>query len=381
MNTVKLKKQSYFFQLLTGFLLLLSGLSNCYSETIDVDIKSYKTDKLYENIVSIKNTSNKQYIIGQGNANFDFNTQSEGWYELWVEAANWDTKIELDGKMLGSFNFIPLGTNTKTDVKKIANLYLGTGKHHLRFERLQFPGLPYISTIKVIAATQLQSKLTLIPVKDYFAFRLNEPFPLKLSIAKEKFINKLQLDMIDGQGVVQKSSVIDIPAGTGNFESILQAPTIKEGTFVLRARINEAALSAVEIDYAVVDTKAILNQCTAINAQPTKELVWEIDATKKKPDYYSDLPNVTSNQNLVYLESGNKGVYQNTENPSYFAYKINVPTITDNYLIEVDYPEDKSRTFTVSVVENDSTHYQVDSGITMGYFYPLSGETRKHQIN
>jgi hypothetical protein len=375
------KNKLILFKVLTILLFLFTGITDCLSETIDIDIKSYKADKQYASDVSLKSANNKQYLIGQGDASFDFTTQTQGWYELWVEAASWDTKTELDGKLLGYFNFMPLGTNTKTGLNKIANLYLNAGSHQLRFVRLQFPGLPYISTIKVIAATQLQSKLSLAPVKDYLTFRKDEAFPLKLTIAKEKTTNKLLLDMVDQQGITQKNSVIDIPAGTGNYETTVQAPTNLEGAFLLKARLNDTALSAVEIDYAVIDTQAKLNLCAGINATTSKELVLEIDPTKIKPDYFSELPNIINDKNIAYLESGNKGVYQNIENPSYFAYKIKVPTVVDNYLVEVDYPDDKSRTFSMSLIENDFTLRQIDSGVTMGYFYPLSGETRTHQIS
>ena len=361
-------------------LLLISGITDCLSVTLNFDIKSYKTDKKFSSDVSLKIANNKQYVTGQGDASYDFDAPVKGWYELWVEASNWDTKIELDGKLLTYANFLPMGNNVKTDLKKIANLYLETGKHQIRFERIQFPGLPYIANIKIIPSKHLQSKLTLAPIKNYFVFRKNEDFPLQLTIAKENSNNRLKLDMVNEQGIIEKTSVINIPQGTGNYQTMVNAPTGSEGAYHLQARLNDAETPAIIIDYAVVDTKATLGSCNENNAQFSKQLVLEIDPTKTSPDFFSELPIITRNTHLVYVESGNLGVYQNRENPSYFAYKLKIPAIEDSYLMEVDYPEDKSRTFTISLIENDSTSRQIDSGVTTGYFYPLSGETKTHQI-
>ena len=336
-------------------LLIFSGIPDCLSIGVDLDIQSYGTDKKFSSDVGLKSANNKHYITGQGDAGFDFNAPIKGWYELWVEAANWDTKIELDNKLLTHANFLPMGNNVKTDLKKIANLYLDAGKHRIRFERIQFPGLPYLANIKIIPSKHLQGKLTLTPIKNYLVFRKSEEFPLQLTIAKEMNTNHLQLDMVDDQGTIVKSSVINIPQGTGNFETTVNATTDSEGAYHLQARLDGAETPAIIIDYVVVDTKAHLDNCNENNANFNKELVLEIDPTKTSPDFFSDLPIITRNKHLAYVESGNFGVYQNRDNPSYFAYKLKIPAVDDSYLIEADYPEDKSRTFTISLIENDST--------------------------
>ncbi|MEI8197318.1 MAG: hypothetical protein WCI73_15580, partial [Phycisphaerae bacterium] len=88
-----------------------------------------------------------------------------------------------------------------------------------------------------------------------------------------------------------------------------------------------------------------------------------------------------------YRESGAIGVYEaSNSHGDYFSYNLSGLTVGQPYMVEVDYPDNATRTFTVSLLGNNTVDangnvsYELDAGVTSGGNYTLSNQMQTHQI-
>ena len=99
------------------------------------------------------------------------------------------------------------------------------------------------------------------------------------------------------------------------------------------------------------------------------------------PDYTSDNLTLIADDKLgTFLESAGNGVYGNRDHPDYIAYKLEVPDVTGFYLVEIDYPDNAPRAFTISLVDSAVNPYALDSGVVTGGHYPLSHTIQTSRI-
>ena len=150
-------------------------------------------------------------------------------------------------------------------------------------------------------------------------------------------------------------------------------PTDKEGTFDLDIKHPIAGYVDRTIQYTVIDTKKPVDNTAT---QLLKELISTINPTSTPPDFSSSEPTPSG----INLESGANGVYENPSAPDYFAYSLQLPDKNGFYLVEIDYPDDKNRAFTISLVDEAANPYALDSGVITGGRLPLTNTVQTTQL-
>ncbi len=334
------------------------------------------TNQQYLDNESIQAIAKDGYVKGTGAVEYQFlvTNVDAGWYELWLEAGEWPTDIFVDNKLL-AHTALPSKLWPKNGtLAKAFNLNLNEGSHTIRFERLYFPGLPYIRTIVLKPSANISGMVRATPETNWLVFRANEDFRLSLTAAKLLDPTVLRLTIRD----TSNSKIITnlkqpIKKGTGLFEGGFLIPTNKEGIFDLEFKNPIAGYVDRTIQYAVVDTKTpVENPATEV----VKQLITTINPVITSPNYSSSHPTPSN----AYLEFGANGVYENPTNPDYFAYTLNLPDKTSFYLIEVDYPNDKNRAFTISLIDEAANPYALDSGVITGGRLPLTNQKQTTQL-
>jgi hypothetical protein len=289
----------------------------------------------------------------------------------------------LDGRFLIHTPFASGVWPAQGKAEKVMNLYLGRGKHTLTFSHLWPPGLPYLEKFFLKLAEDVSGKVRLIPLKDSLAFRKDEPFWVRIMAERRPEPYSLVIQIVDAQkNDIAHSFEQKIRPGESVFEQTVAIPTDLEGIFDLKAFDKDGRAVDRALQYIVVNT--VSNPPSTQTLQ--KDLVMKISAVKQTPDYTSGEDRVVEASFGSYRESGKNGYFQkrffdrHPEQTDYFAYSLNLPAIQEPYLVEVDYPDDAERTFTISLVEKDVNPYSLDSGIKTGGSYAPTGQTQTHQM-
>lgn len=327
----------------------------------------------------IQDTRKRSLLRGIGEADYRFQVPKSGWYELWVLARKGPTDLYLDGRFLihtpfDSGVWEPAGKYK--NIHKVMNLYLDKGQHTLRFSRLWRPGFSYIRSFYLEPARDITGMVRLLPSKDYLVFRKGEHFEVQLKAGRQVKPVKLILSITDVRsGEVVNKIEKTVSAGTGVYEEQIAVPTRQEGTFDLLATDDSGRAVARIIQYLVIDTER-----KPRSERLRKELVFTIDCSKQEPDYSLGTTRVVRTSCGRYRESGIKGRCEYAEQASFFGYKLRLPSTQELYLIEVDYPDDDQRTFTISVYENSAWSYSLDGGVVCGGVYRLSNKMKTYQM-
>lgn len=357
-------------------LLLWASITKGWSVTIEKSAGDFSGTNFFtpEQQAGIKKTG---VLSGPGEADYSFAVPDTGWYELWVEGGGWQTDLYLDGKFLVHTPLTSNALEGPDAVSKQLNLYLLRGEHSLKFSFSWWPGFPSIRRFFLQSSQDISGKVSLVPEKDYLVFRRGETFPVDLTAGKEASENVLQIKIIEAvsEKIVQALEK-RIPSGEGLYRETLAIPTDQEGIFDLTVTDSKGKPVNRTIQYLVVDT----GKTPSPTAPLKKELLATIDCGKQNPDYYRGETRIVNSPLGSYLESDDKGKQDDLQNASYLAYKLNLPTIQEPYLLEIDYPDDDERGFTVSVVEKDLCPYSLDAGVLSGGAYPLSNRIETLQI-
>lgn len=324
---------------------------------------------------SINFISNDNYVKGIGTIEYEFivTNADAGWYELWLHAADWPTDIYLDNTLLAHTSLQSDNWVKNGNLQKVLNVNLVEGKHSLRFGRLYHPGLPYIHTVILKPSTDISGRVHTTPETDRLVFRRNEDFMLNLAIGS----SLKPTDLTIGIRNASTSTIIDtikIPStGATSHSQTIRVPTDSEGVFDLEIKDPITGYVDRVMQYVVVDTHEQLESSVS---QVSKQLVAEIDPLATPPDYSS----THIGQSGADYISGSSGVYDNSTDPDYFAFKLNLPDKHSLYLVEVDYPDDEKRAFTISLVDEAVSPYAMDSGVVTGGRLPLSKTVQMTQL-
>jgi hypothetical protein len=147
--------------------------------------------------------------------------------------------------------------------------------------------------------------------------------------------------------------------------------------------VNGKATSLPQIDFQVIDTSQapVLAEFDA----SSRPLI-DINCAIQPPDYSSaGGTHVRSDGPARYRESAKSGriSYRRTTaqqrphaEPDWFAYTLNGITPQRRYRVEVDYPDNTTRTFAVAWREASPTRYPASMVVETGREHPLSGTTQ-----
>ena len=305
-----------------------------------------------------------------GEADYEIEADQTGWYELYVQATRWPTELFLDGQFLIYTAFASGVWEDRDKTHKVLNVYLTAGKHTLTFSRRWHPGLPYMRRFFLDPATDITGQVRVTPVKDYLAFRLGEEFPVRLEAGRAAEAVELLWSLTDAQnGDTVWREARPVPAGTGNHTEVVHIPTGREGIFDLKITDRDGRPVDRIIQCCVIDPRK-----PAYPSELTKERLYTIDCVQTAPDYQQGDTRVVKGTSGAYRESGDRGREQGTAAADWFAYTLNLPTIQEPYLLEIEYPDDDERTVPIVLVEQEYGPPEPALGYFSGGIYPLSNQ-------
>ncbi|NOY79590.1 MAG: family 10 glycosylhydrolase [Kiritimatiellaeota bacterium] len=310
-------------------------------------------------------------LRGNGEADYDFTVPASAWYELYVQATTWPTDLYLDGAFLIHTVFDSGVWPSRDGAFKVLNVFLGVGAHTLRFSRPWFPGLPFMRRFFLVPSRDATGRARLVPGGDHLCFRVGEPFRAKLFAGRGTGNARLTVRVSQQDGGAFTAAIpCVVPAGEGVFETELVLPTDSEGVFDAVVTTQDGRCASRVLQYLVVDTR----QRPPAPEGPELESVERIDCTVKPPDYVSEGgTRVVSASFGPYRESGDRGHAEQGSRADWFAYVLNLPEVEAPYLLEIVYPDDDERTFTISIIEPDMPGGRaLTHGIASGGMYRLS---------
>ncbi|MGC4005081.1 MAG: hypothetical protein QM811_18995 [Pirellulales bacterium] len=290
---------------------------------------------------------------------------SDGWYELYFIGADagMTTDVFVDGKPAWYY----IGTDKDT---KAGNLWLSSGEHTIRVQRLGRNGFP-LKTFDRLELRPANGRLnasiaaskTLVDV-----IRQGESLKIQVTtggISQDAAYEIWSTDLLNKQNPPTKVTEIKVGKDEAVSTREIDIPCATEGAFELHAKVAGKTLTDAEFavgQYAVVDVK---NQPVGTGE---KELVHDIDCVNQ-----TDLGKPIDSK--IYVECNGPtritesaaGKYReshdctppyapipatSTEEPvsfSGFSYRLSIDQVQQPHLIEVEYPDDARRSVTVTL--------------------------------
>ncbi len=307
---------------------------------------------------------------------YNINAPKAGMYGLYVAAARWESHFLVNGKEVAFCRITDNDLDT-TKVKQftlnqITNVWLKQGSNTLTIQRRTFPSLPYLGAIQLIAKDIPVTRVA-IDLPNYRGYyRKGESVAWSVraqSLPSRDYVIDVSLHFPDGNKRALKQ--VKVTAGQALVEKTLDLPLDFEGQAILRATVDgQNVMRPASIFAMDVSKQATLPQHVA-----TPKLITEIDCVTQEPTYFGNgKTRVTTHAGMTYRESANQGNYTHGwKQSSWFAYRLDDLDVGKAYHIEVDYPDDKVRTFTVSLVDQPryghDDHlipYPLDSGVASG---------------
>ena len=344
---------------------------------ITVKAQDFASTK-YLSADDLKQIKERGYLIGFGEAEYRLAVPRTGWYELWVEAAQWSSELYLDGEFVIYTQFTSGVWPPKNGAEKTVNLYLTAGDHVLRFSRPWPFGLPWMKQFSLQPASDVTGMVRVRPTLDALAVGQGQAFGVEVTAGKLAEAYTLSVRVQDPTtAAVIATLPVAVPAGEGLHHQTLTVPTEREGIFDLAPVDAQGRAVDRIIQYCVVGRARTDKPSSTLN----KQLLTTIDCAKQAPDYVSaGGTHVVPAAFGSYVESGPKGRVEDLENADWFAYKLDLPEIQQPYMVEVNYPDDDQRAFLISLVEEAINPYAPTLGVASGGEFSLSHQMQTHQL-
>jgi len=346
-------------------------------ETITVRAQDYASTK-YLSADEIPQIKERGYLTGFGEAEYRAAIPRTGWYELWVEAAQWSTELYLDGEFVIYTPFASGVWPPKDGAEKTVNLYLTAGDHVLRFSRPWPFGLPWMKQFMLRPARDVTGMVRLRPSLDTLALREGQAFGVEVAAGRLPEVYTLTVRVQDPITSATIASLpVTVPAGEGVYRQSVTVPTDREGIFDIAPVDAQGRAVDRIIQYCVVGRARTDKPPTALGDQ----LLTTIDCATQAPDYVSaGGTHVVAAAFGSYVESGPKGRVEDLENADWFAYRLDLPGVQQPYRVEVEYPVDDKRAFLISLVEEAIDPYAPTLGVASGGEFSLSQQMQTHEL-
>lgn len=361
----------------------------------------YLTDP--HNLAKIRTTGNLAgAATGRGHTNvmgwfeYDFRVPQTGWYKLFTGFPSGDVEFIIDPASRehptnGLYIYGSNGSNGNGD--KIGNIWLTVGKHTLRIQRYIWTGFPPIPNFTIQSSdSSLVESIRASLSSPRTIYRKNECPSLDIYSGKRFLSDKLTINISDTtSGALLTTSEVRLPVSHDLVNQQIPVYCQTEGNYTISFGDSSGhrfdKRDVREINYEVIDT----NPLPRGGGHIAKTLVQEIDCSTTAPDYYGGATTRVVHKAFgSYRESGDVGwvkyellkepIRKLAPEPSWFAYKLKVTTTQRPYLIEVDYPDDKERTFAIALRESNPLSYPVASGIDSGGEFSLSNKILTHFV-
>lgn len=345
----------------------------------------------------IKSPSNKSGLGGTdgwgitGWFEYDLQVDETGWYELEATLAGSYRNAEyiLDPNLYsggtgGAYQFTS-GQGLMGNSHKVANLWLDSGRHTLRIQQYYWTGLPPVVRLELKSSpSTIAGKVRALVAGSSTTFRVNECQPLTVFSGGLTEVRRLIAVVKDvSTGRTEKRYVANLPASQNLTKQQLPIYCAKQGDYVISfTEFNGRPISARDVPhvkYEVIDTRHVRDGDQNLR----KTLIQEIDCAVTEPDYTGGgSTRVEVKPFGAYRESGDVGwkKYQQlppslralAPQPSWFAYRLSVTEPQRPHIVEIDYPDDRQRSFAIALRERAPGKYPVAGGVDSGGEFSLS---------
>lgn len=336
---------------------------------------------------------------------YDFTIVQKGWYELLVETtapfrdtqfgAKHDYIIDgtvfLDGSgyayASGQANF------------KAGNLWLTPGKHTLRIQNYYWTGFnPLTGFTFKRSDSRLSNRLRMAFAGQAFFggvfVRRGEPLALSLYTDGKYLPRQLRVGVFNAktQRLLQTIPVVATSLVEPEMIQLdVSTASLGEGPFFLRALSYDKPIDERDVrrlDFVVIDAANADKTTLAGNDDVNKILIdnGTIDCgdPARPPDYSDQSPKSGVGQKHFryendtrgsYIESSANGFRENLGSPkntNWFAYRLPEVKSDNTYALEIDYPDDRWRSFVFGIRESLPMDLTLATGIDGGGEYTLS---------
>lgn len=316
---------------------------------------------------------------------YEFDVPDSGWYELSAlkNADGIQFKLDPDAGDNAQFAFYG-GRGVVDGEEKVGNAWLRSGRHRLRMQHYYWTGFPRSGGFILRATSEHPDKSVYASLGPSAAiYRKGECPALQLLAGGLISAVGLEVWMQDTSGTLRRSDLLEFPPGSSPTQRTLPLLCTEEGRFTLkfgdgRHQIPQRDLPS--LTYEVIDTAT-----PPLPATQRKTLIEEIDLTLTAPDYFAGgQTRVVRSAAGSYRESGDTGFtrFQRAPTlarnllaePSWFAYRFRNVEAQQPYLVEMDYPDDRLRTFAIALRERTPLSYPVAGGVDSGGEFSLSNK-------
>lgn len=324
---------------------------------------------------------------GIGWVEYEFQVRSEGFYELGF--VGWGDSVELmvdptDDSWSRSGTYFFGLAQVGPQRQKVGNVWLTVGRHRLRVQRLHWTGLPPITAFELRPADgRIEGSLAVDPIPESRVFRMGECGSLNVVANIAAGTRPFEIFVLDARTKeVLATHDLAFPKVAGRSELSFPVPCSVEGAHVLAFGSGGRPVPALgTFQYEVLDATPI-GPADRPAAPASDGLLYEIDCAQQKPDYSGVETRIVSQRFGRYREAPGSGWtnYQQARSkstpvpsqPAWFAYTLDRLVPQQPYRIEIDYPDDRRRTFAIALRESAPLAYPVTIGITSGGEYSTS---------
>ncbi len=304
---------------------------------------------------------------------YDFETPANDWYRIDVPKAH-RFEYEIDNQDYG------IGSDTA------GSFYLAKGKHTLVLKkRSYFNAWNPVEKIIIREAGQQPAeriRISGVHFVNEAVIRKSESYTLKVQTGfKQETELVATITNKETHAAAGEIKTV-IPAGD-NVMAELNIPATQTGIYEIAFSIGGAKAENTGISdfrMLVMDTSPVKAR---VGTELDKKLLLEIDCAQKEPDYSGGGgTRVIRKQFGSYRETGDVSwvTHMNENEPSWFAYTIDVPETDKQYVAEIDYPDDANRTYAIAVRNAGNTTYPVAGGVETGHDYRLSNTLKTHTL-
>lgn len=346
-----------------------------------VDFDRFKGNEEFTNLAKTAGNLSGKIKPGDkmrllGTFEYDFTIPENGWYVFTVPAGVGQLEATLDG------THYTVGESGS----RIGSFYLAKGTHTLTLQKRNWFS-PFGKIDRIIiadAGTQPEDRLNISGKKfvQEGIIRKGEAYTLNISAGMpgDSTLEAVVTDRKKRKEVRRIS--MKLPKTEQEFSGGMKIPADAEGIFDIRFLLNGKPLpkgTVPNFSMAVIDTKPVRPAAGELK----KKLLVEIDCAKREPDYFGGGETRTVKKSFgAYRESGDVSwlSHMNSNEPSWFAYKIEVPEAQKPYLVEIDYPDDGFRTYAISLRNQGDSSYPAAAGVETGHEHPISNRMLTHTI-
>ncbi|WP_377299742.1 family 10 glycosylhydrolase [Rhizobium sp. SGZ-381] len=311
---------------------------------------------------------------------FTFNVPAARWRRLAVTAKPNVAKVELD---IDAPPPPPDRMAVTGPMRPGDWVYLTAGQHRLRLITNHWTGIPDVSAIQVLPMDEGQpGAFRILNHEERPSAALGQCAPIRVETGGTGRAAALSV-LFRLDGVFLERRNVPVPAGPSPVRIDVPVPCDRAGdvaaTVVMVGGRSNAALQDI-FRYSVFDTR---------RAEPEfvrGDLVAEIDATTREPDFVSGATTVTTGPAGTYRESADRGAYSylrgsdKTILPAWFAYRVTGLTPGRAYQAVITYPDDAERVFLAAIRDSGPSMYPAAVGMETGGPWPVSGTMQQRDV-